>query len=769
MSLRTKRCLNILFVRIIFFCSAKDAEFAVSTPLWNKNSFCSQIRTSNAGISPIGKRYNLQCSTRGKDNIKYGIENPAGSPEVKPDVTNSFWPPWPFNLLAKARNKNDETRNNNDKNLLNFSDKHMSEPQLFIRYLRQRAKINAHQLQGIASDLSFHLPPATLPLVMLALLPVKSAGDTVAFNANIFSKRLAWSSFGLAAASWVHCEFLKTRRLTPLPLEGVTGDFSRVFLPPFLPEKSPAPFTASPAVFLNKQKMLSEGEKVANATLIHSKSSLKPSNDKIVSLGNNTSDQELKVILNIKDKINYWYQAVPRPHFPTDPTKTLSGTLQEWKKIRDIKKGVITDIRRQRIREELVAFQKIKQDTDRMDRSFGSSNEIYSNLHNRANIASELPLGWALVTGASRGIGRALAVELARWEIPLILVARDLEKLKEVAVDIEECYGVACCVVQADLSQPEAPAQIYEATKKNGLNVDILINNAGISQTKDFVETTIEDIDSILQLNTACVAKLSRLYGKEMKQKRRGRILIVSSICGALPAVPGSSAYAATKAFQKSFALSLGKELESYGVGVTCMMPGAVKDTSFSSRSSMDNALCWKYPWYARTAPEVASRAVRAVLSGDAEVVPGWQNRFLLRVAQPLLPQRITVLIAETSWKPLRFPSLFSKNSGADEEILPETMIHEAQSKIPKRKNIGKHSPLVIPLIDDKVRLEKTENILDENLGEAGRDTIHYPNDKRALERHISLNNLNETLSEIDENTSQSSKFTSSNIHSPET
>jgi len=270
---------------------------------------------------------------------------------------------------------------------------------------------------------------------------------------------------------------------------------------------------------------------------------------------------------------------------------------------------------------------------------------LYYNLH--------IPLSPRQVTGASRGIGRAFAVELARWDIPVILVARDSEKLKQLSNELQQCYGIPCCAIQADLTKPGASERLHAATQSMGLYVDILINNAGLSSSGEFVDTDMDTLDNLMDLNIRSLTHLSRLYGQHMSRRKRGRILIVSSVTGAFPGVPGSAIYAATKSFQRAFSTSIAKELERHGVGVTCLTPGAVKGTHFATRGGMDDALCWKYPFYSVTAPQVASRGVRALLKGDTEVIPGLANRIWLRILQPLLPSRVSLLVAETSWKPL--------------------------------------------------------------------------------------------------------------------
>ena len=263
----------------------------------------------------------------------------------------------------------------------------------------------------------------------------------------------------------------------------------------------------------------------------------------------------------------------------------------------------------------------------------------------------EEPLGYALVTGASRGIGRALAVELARHGISVVLVARDLTRLKVLAADIKTCYGVDARCISADL-MCEAE-KVYKETRRQGLKVEMLINNAGISDRGTFKDMDGAVAEKIIGVNVNAATTMSRLYGRDMAERRRGRIVFLSSIMGAVHAGPNAAVYAATKAYEKSLSTSLAKEMEKVGVGVTCVMPGPVK-TDF--KDSLGDALCWKMPFYPRSAPFVASVAVRAMLKGDSQVTPGWQNRFVLKIMQPMLPPRMIIMMVEAQWNPLRLP-----------------------------------------------------------------------------------------------------------------
>jgi short chain dehydrogenase len=139
-----------------------------------------------------------------------------------------------------------------------------------------------------------------------------------------------------------------------------------------------------------------------------------------------------------------------------------------------------------------------------------------------------------------------------------------------------------------------------------------------------------------------------------MRDQRRGRVLLVSSVCGAVSGIASVAVYSATKAFANSFGIALAREMEPFGVGVTCLLPGAVQGTDF--RTQAPEALCWKLPFYSKSAAAVAEAGVRAMLHGEVEVTPGIMNRLYIKVAKPMSPQRLHNLLAEIMWKPIAVP-----------------------------------------------------------------------------------------------------------------
>jgi short-subunit dehydrogenase len=444
---------------------------------------------------------------------------------------------------------------------------------------------------------------------------------------NSFARNLVLASLGVAILSWSHSELNRRRHLVPLPLPDQYQDISRAILPTFLPEEVP---DVDIEILRSMEKQVEDDD-------LRSK-----------------QVEESDVVEGLSPRVRRHLQNIYQ--VAEQKPRTLHTTLRQWGRMRYLKRLEQAKVRRAGIVDELVALTALKKKTIKRKK--------LRDLTTRDKEPVE-SLGYALVTGASKGIGRAVAVELARWEIPLILIARDVRRLTDLASEIEMCYGVKCCVLQADLSEPGAAERIWATTKDAGLKVDILVNNAGVCSSGLSVDIPNNEIQQMMQVNAISVAMLNHLYGRDMKDQGRGRILVVSSIVGSVEAGPTVACYAATKAFERSLAMSMGKELEQYGVGVTCLMPGAVRDTSFRSNSEVDEALCWKLPFYSRTAPLVAHQGVVAMLNGDVQVVPGWQNRAFIKVFKPILPQRLTTIMVQMAWSPfqvswpkLKFPTI---------------------------------------------------------------------------------------------------------------
>lgn len=247
----------------------------------------------------------------------------------------------------------------------------------------------------------------------------------------------------------------------------------------------------------------------------------------------------------------------------------------------------------------------------------------------------------ALVTGASAGIGLALAELLAKDGDDLVLVARSGDRLRALAERLERAHGIKAHVVAADLSDPDAPAAIAREVAALGLEVDVLANNAGFGSNGAFLELDLAREAEMIQVNVAALVKLTHHFAKGMKARARGRILNVASTAG-FQAGPYMATYFATKAFVVSFSEALSVELEGSGVTVTCHCPGPTA-TEFARAAGNEGTKLFKGG--VATADEVARHAHEAMRAGEKLAIHGtfnWLRMQSLRVAPRALVHRIT-------------------------------------------------------------------------------------------------------------------------------
>jgi short-subunit dehydrogenase len=245
---------------------------------------------------------------------------------------------------------------------------------------------------------------------------------------------------------------------------------------------------------------------------------------------------------------------------------------------------------------------------------------------------------WALVTGASAGIGIALARELAKYGAKLILTARRKERLETLAAELT-AKGTEVRIVIADLNDPAAPQQIYDATEGAGLTVDILINNAGLGQFSAFYQSPVEQELSQVRVNCEAMVRLTRLFVPRMVERRRGWIMILASTASFQP-VPYLTTYAATKAFDRFFALGLAAEVARFGVKVTALCPGPTESEFFEVARS-ENFM----PGGKQSAEDVARLGVAALARGQRTIVPYFGGKFTALLVRFLPVGLITHMI----------------------------------------------------------------------------------------------------------------------------
>ena len=251
---------------------------------------------------------------------------------------------------------------------------------------------------------------------------------------------------------------------------------------------------------------------------------------------------------------------------------------------------------------------------------------------------------WALVTGASAGIGIALARELARHGAKLILTARRKDRLEAVAAELS-AKGTEVRIVVADLNEPNAAEQIFVATEGAGLIVDILVNNAGLGQFGAFVESDIEQEMSQVRVNCETMVRLTRLFVPQMVERRRGWVLVLASTASFQP-VPYLSTYAATKAFDRFFALGLAAEVARFGVKVTALCPGPTESEFFDIARANELKKRKMQP-----APDVARLAIAALASGQRTIVPYFGGKMIAFVVR-FLPTGLITHFVEKAARP---------------------------------------------------------------------------------------------------------------------
>lgn len=247
---------------------------------------------------------------------------------------------------------------------------------------------------------------------------------------------------------------------------------------------------------------------------------------------------------------------------------------------------------------------------------------------------------FALITGASSGIGAEYARQLAAKGHNIIVVSNQAEANREVAVSIAAEYGVEVKPLYADLSQGDAAEKIYGECERMGAEVDILISNAGVLHCGQFVKTTAPYIDFITALHCTTPMKLCHLFAADMCRRGEGRILIMSSLTAWTP-FPTMSLYGSTKVALKSFAQSLWYELRPCGVHVTTVFPGAV-DTPLYNLSAGKRRLFRSFG-VMMSAKGLARRGLRAMFAGRRTCIPGLFTKVVVGIcwllpAHALLP-----------------------------------------------------------------------------------------------------------------------------------
>ncbi len=231
----------------------------------------------------------------------------------------------------------------------------------------------------------------------------------------------------------------------------------------------------------------------------------------------------------------------------------------------------------------------------------------------------------ALITGASKGIGKAIAIELAARKYDLVLVARSAALLQSVAVELREKYKVEVDYFAIDLSLSDSPQRIFDWCAEKKYSINVLVNNAGYGLSGLFDKYSVAENTNMLQLNIIALSQMCQLFLPQLKNQSESYILNIAS-SAAYQAVPYLSLYSASKSFVLSFSRGLRQELRKTSVSVTCISPGST-DTDFANRAQIGEKGL-KTAEKVNMQPQVVAKiAVDSMFAGKAEVITGLINK----------------------------------------------------------------------------------------------------------------------------------------------
>lgn len=241
-------------------------------------------------------------------------------------------------------------------------------------------------------------------------------------------------------------------------------------------------------------------------------------------------------------------------------------------------------------------------------------------------------MNYSLVTGASSGLGLEFAAQLAAKKRNLVLVARNESKLREIAAHLEVQHQIQVVVLPKDLSQNNAVFELLQELQEKEIDIDILINNAGLGDLADFCDAEAGKIHQMLQVNTSALTQLTHGLAPSMVQRQRGYILNVASTAAFQPG-PGMAVYFATKAYVHSFTQALRAELKNSKIHVTTLCPGPTS-TNFGNVAGAK--VTDVFAKFSPDAKEVVRQALRGLIDNKAMVIPGTVNKIGVCLARHL-------------------------------------------------------------------------------------------------------------------------------------
>lgn len=248
----------------------------------------------------------------------------------------------------------------------------------------------------------------------------------------------------------------------------------------------------------------------------------------------------------------------------------------------------------------------------------------------------------AIVTGASSGIGRALALLIAERGFDLVLVGRDRERLETLAQVIKDRYGRESTILPIDLAKQTGAQKVYEQCSRRSITPEIVVNNAGAGLFGSFADLGTDEQLGMIQLNITALTHLTRLFLPEMIRRRKGFILNVASTAAFQPG-PLMAGYYASKSYVVSLTIALAQELRGSGVFVSVLCPGPTR-TEFHARAGMKHTRVGTMAFM--SADDVAKAGITQMLQHKTVIIPGFLNK-VAAIGVRLLPMGLAARLVE--------------------------------------------------------------------------------------------------------------------------
>jgi short-subunit dehydrogenase len=257
---------------------------------------------------------------------------------------------------------------------------------------------------------------------------------------------------------------------------------------------------------------------------------------------------------------------------------------------------------------------------------------------------------YALITGASKGIGKSIAIELAKRGINQVLIARSEELLIQLSKELEKEHSIKALHFACDLTENDACEKVVEFIKRQGIDIHILVNNAGYGLWGNFHELSLNGQMNMMHLNMTFIVKLTYMLLPDLMKRERSYILNVASTA-AHQAVPSLSVYSATKSFLLSFSRGIRLELKQSSVSVTCLCPGGT-DTEFIARAGLHH-MEKTAERFSMDPQTVALAGIEGMFERRAEVVPGFLNAAGAAVGR-ILPKFVAENVAASLYHKIK-------------------------------------------------------------------------------------------------------------------